>query len=99
MTLSSSRQTSHSILMVSHHIHMASSVQKKITGRYQIIDENNLKLVIILEDPSFLTRPFKYAYVRNKPSGGPIAVWRACDPEVARNEVIFACHGDKYPEN
>ena len=78
---------------------MASSVRKKVTERYQIIDENNLRLIITLEDPTFLTRPFKYAYVLNKQPGGPNAAWRACDSEVARNEVIFAYPGDKYPEN
>ena len=81
------------------HLHMASSVRKKVTERYQIIDENNLRLIIILEDPTFLTRPFKYAYVLNRQSAGPNPAWRACDPEVARNEVIFAYPGNKYPEN
>lgn len=84
---------------IDDHLHMASSVRKKVTERYQIIDENNLRLIITLEDPTFLTRPFNYAYVLNKQSGGPNTAWRACDPEVARNEVIYAYPGDKYLEN
>ena len=84
---------------IDDHLHMASSVRKKVTERYQLIDEDNLRLIIILEDPTFLTRPFKYAYVFNRRAGGPLPDWRACDPEVSRNEVIFAYPGNKYPED
>jgi hypothetical protein len=81
------------------HLHMASSVRKKVTERYQLIDENNLRLIITLEDPTFLSRPFTYAMLQAKKPGGAAPAWRACDPEVARNEVISAYPGNKYPED
>ena len=84
---------------IDDHLHMASSVRKKVTERYQGIDENTLRLIIILEDPTFLTRPFRYAYILNKRANGPAPDWDACDPEVSRNEVIFAYPGNKYPED
>ena len=84
---------------IDDHLHMASSVRKRVTERYRIIGDDNLRLIITLEDPVFLTRPFTYAYVLNRLEGGPRTGWRACDPEVARNEVLFAYPGDKYPED
>jgi hypothetical protein len=84
---------------IDDHLHMASSVRKKVTERYQMIDDDNMRLIITLEDPTFLTRPFKYAYVLSRHSGGPAPAWRECDPEVARNEVVFAYPGNKYPED
>ena len=84
---------------IDDHLHMASSVRKKVTERYRIIDDDHLRLIITLEDPVFLTRPFTYAYLLTRRAGGPPTGWRACDPEVARNEVLFAYPGDKYPED
>jgi len=81
------------------HLHMASSVRKKITERYHLIDENNLRLIITLEDPTFLTEPFTYAFVFVKNGlGGPRQGWRNCDAESARREQEFAYPGDKYPD-
>jgi hypothetical protein len=80
------------------HLHMASSVRKKVTERYRIIDENNLRLIITLEDPTFLSRPFTYAILMTKRPGGPTPAWRACDPEIGRNEVYSAYPGVKYPD-
>ena len=84
---------------IDDHLHMASSVRKKVTERYQVIDEDTLRLIILLEDPTFLTRPFKYAYIYNRRAGGPPTDWYDCEPEVSRNEVIFAYPGNKYPED
>ncbi len=84
---------------IDDHLHMASSVRKKVTERYQLIDEDTLRLIIILEDPTFPTRPFKYAYIFNRRAGQPPTDWYDCDPEVSRNEVIFAYPGNKYPED
>ena len=78
------------------HMHMASSVRKKVTERYQLIDGTNLRLIITLEDPTFLTRPFTYGFLLIKKPGGPPPSYRSCDPEVARNEVYFGYPGDKY---
>jgi hypothetical protein len=83
---------------IDDHIHMASSVRKKVTERWQIIDENNVRLFITLEDPTFLTRPFTYAVLQTKKPGGPAAAWRACDPDVGRREIEFAYPGNKYSD-
>ena len=80
------------------HLHMASSVRKKIIERYQIIDETNLRLIITIEDPTFLTKPFKYAFLWSKRPGGITPAWITCDPEIARNEVEFGYPGNKYVE-
>ena len=84
---------------IDEHLHMASSVRKKITERYRLIDDNNLRLIITLEDPTFLTRPFTYAFVFTKVGlEGPGQTWRDCDAESARREQEFAYPGDKYPD-
>src|SRR6185369_17448180 len=81
------------------HLHMASSVRKRVTERYHLIDENTLRLTITLEDPTFLSRPFVSACLMAKrPGGGPPPAWRACDPESGRNEVYSAYPGVKYPD-
>jgi len=84
---------------IDDHLHMASSVRKKVTQRYHLIDPNTLRLIITLEDPLFLTRPFKYAYVFDKKPGGPNPAIRECDAGVARREVIFGYPGNKYDED
>ena len=81
------------------HLHMASSVRKKLTERYQILDDDLLRLIITLEDPTFLLRPFKYSFSLYREPGGLEPEWENCDPEASRNEVYFAYPGDKYPEN
>jgi hypothetical protein len=81
------------------HMHMASSVRKKVTERYRLIDETNLRLIITLEDPTFLTRPFTYAFIMAKKPGGPPPSYRACDAEASRNEVYYAYPGDKYGDD
>jgi hypothetical protein len=80
------------------HLHMASSVRKKITERYQMIDDTNLRLIITLEDPTFLTRPFTYAFLWTKRQGGLNPGWVTCDPETSRSEVDNAYPGNKYME-
>ena len=80
------------------HLHMASSVRKKVTERYHIIDEDTMRLIITLEDPTFLKRPFTWAIVLSKASDGPPTQWSMCDPDAARREVEFAYGGVKYPE-
>ena len=81
------------------HLHMASSVWKKLTERYQIIDDDHLRLIVILEDPTFLTRPFKYSFHLSREAGGPNPRWNDCDPDVSRREVELAYPGNKYPED
>lgn len=83
---------------IDDHLHMASSVNKKVTERYQFIDEGHLRIVITLEDETFLTRPFTWAILWRKTTGGPPPAWRACDPESARREVEFAYPGRKYQD-
>jgi len=84
---------------IDDHLHMASSVRKKITERYRLIDDNNLRLIITLEDPTFLTEPFTYAFVFTKLGlDGPRQGYRNCDAESARREQEYAYPGDKYPD-
>jgi hypothetical protein len=81
------------------HLHMASSVRKKVTERYQLIDDNTLRVIITLDDPTFLTKPFTYAILETKRPGGRNPGLRAaCDPEVSRREVEYAYPGNKYPD-
>jgi hypothetical protein len=81
------------------HLHMASSVRKKVIERYHLIDENTMRLTITLEDSTFLTRPFTWAFYQSKKPGGAPTAWRACDPESGRNEVYSAYPGNKYGED
>jgi hypothetical protein len=78
------------------HLHMASSVRKKVTERYQAIDRDHLRLIITLEDPVFLTRPFKFSFHLTRESGGLRAGWTNCDPDAARREIEYAYPGEKY---
>jgi hypothetical protein len=81
------------------HLHMASSTRKRLTERYTMIDNDNLRVTITLEDPTFLTKPFKYAFMWTRiPRGGLQPVWVTCDPEVARAEVEYGYPGTKYQE-
>ena len=83
---------------IDDHLHMASSVRKKVTERYHRIDDDHLRIVITLEDPTFLTRPFTWAILWSKKQGGMPPAWRACDADSARREVEFAYPGNKYPD-
>ena len=84
---------------IDDHLHMASSVRKKITERYRLIDDRHLRLIITLEDPTFLTEPFTYAFVfTNVGLDGPPQRWGNCDAESARREQEYAYPGDKYPD-
>jgi hypothetical protein len=81
------------------HLHMATSVRKKVTERYQIIDEDTIRLIITLDDPTFLKRPFRYSKLFTRmPSRSRNAGWRSCDPDVSRRELEFAYPGKKYPD-
>jgi hypothetical protein len=80
------------------HLHMASSVRKKVTERYHMVEDDVMRLIITLEDPTFLTRPFKYAFLYARQRGGPAPGWRSCDPDLGRREVEFAYPGNKYPD-
>ena len=76
---------------------MASSVRKKVTERYRLIDDNSMRLIITLDDPTFLTKPFTYAFMFNKAgNNGPRQGWRQCDAESARREQEFAYPATKY---
>jgi hypothetical protein len=80
------------------HLHMASSVRKKITERYNIIDENTMRLIITMEDPTFLKKPFVWSLLLSKQSDGIPTQWRECDADSSRREVEFAYQGTKYPD-
>jgi hypothetical protein len=81
------------------HLHMASSVRKKVTERYQFIDDDTIRLIITLEDGTFLTRPFTYSKLFTRTTGGGgggRGGWRSCDPDLSRRELEFAYPGTKY---
>jgi hypothetical protein len=84
---------------IDDHLHMASSVRMKVTERYQTIDNDNIRLIITLDDPTFLTRPFTYSrlFTRGRPANRG-AGWSFCDPDVARREVEYAYPGNKYSD-
>jgi len=81
------------------HLHMASSVRKKVTERYHLIDQNTMRLIITLDDPTFLKTPFTYALLEAKKPGGLMPIYRSCDSDVARREVEEGYAGNKYPED
>jgi hypothetical protein len=84
---------------IEDHLHMASSVRKKVTERYRLIDDNSMRLIITLDDPTFLTKPFTYAFMFTKAGmNGPRQGWRQCDGESARREQEFAYPATKYPD-
>ena len=78
------------------HLHMASSVRKKVTERYQMINDDNIRLIITLEDPTFLTRPFTYSKLFTRTTRQRNPGWRTCDPDVTRRELEYAYPGTKY---
>jgi hypothetical protein len=69
------------------HLHMASSVLKKITERYHLIDDSTMRITITLEDPLFLTKPFVYAHIHKRLPGQQVNTWLDCDPEVSRGNA------------
>ncbi len=77
------------------HLHMASSVRKKVTERYQTIDDD-IRLIITLEDGTFLTRPFTYSKLFTRTTRQRNPGWRACDPDLSRRELEYAYPGTKY---
>ena len=84
---------------IDDHLHMASSVRKKVTERYQFIDDDTIRLIITLEDGTFLTRPFTYSKLFTRVTGGGgggRGGWNACDPDLARRELEYAYPGTKY---
>jgi hypothetical protein len=83
---------------IDDHLHMASSVRKKVTERYQAIDKDHLRLIITLEDPVFLTRPFKFSFALTREAGGIRPSWNNCDPDAARREIEYSYPGEKYKE-
>jgi hypothetical protein len=83
---------------IDDHLHMASSVRKKVTERYHLIDDEHLRIVITLDDPTFLSRPFTWAILWRKTQGGPPPAYRSCDVESALREVEFAYPGRKYSD-
>jgi len=80
------------------HIHMANSARMKFTERYQFIDDDNLRLIMTIDDPIFLTRPFTYSrlFSRAPARGGQGGGWNYCDPEASRREVEFNYPQSKY---
>ena len=81
---------------IDDHLHMASSVLKKITERYHLMADDMMRLTITIDDPIFLTRPFTYALIEYKRQGGANPGWLHCDPGASRREVEYGYPGNKY---
>ena len=62
-------------------------------------DEDTMRLIITVDDPAFLKKPFVYALLEAKKPGGLVPIYRGCDPGVARREVEEGYAGNKYPED
>jgi len=84
---------------IDDHLHMASSVLKKVTERYHLMDENTMRIIITINDPIFLTKPFKYALIVYKRPGGMQPGWWQCDPQASREETEGGYPGRKYKDN
>ena len=80
---------------IDDHLHMASSVRKKVIERYQVIDKDHTRLIMTLEDPVFLTRPFKFSFALTR-EDPPRPTFNNCDPDVARREIEYSYPGEKY---
>jgi hypothetical protein len=81
------------------HLHMASSVLKKMTERYHFLDEDTFRITITLEDPIFLTRPFVYAHIQKRESARQpqqLRTWVECDPEASRGATETSYPTTKY---
>ena len=57
------------------HAHLATSVRKRVIERYSLVNPNELKIEITLEDPLFLTRPFTWSHTWRKTTTRPLDSW------------------------
>jgi hypothetical protein len=82
------------------HVHMANSARMKFIERYQFNDDDTLRVVMTIDDPIFLTKPFTYSrlFMRAPARGQGGGGWSDCDPEASRREVEFNYPGGKYSE-
>ncbi len=81
------------------HLHMASSMRKKITERYKLTAPDKLTLTITHDDSLFLKQPFTWALQFRKESRQPTihdlpAEITPCDRETAYSELELVV--DKY---
>ena len=67
--------------------------------RYHLMDENTMRIIITINDPIFLTKPFKYALIVYKRPGGMQPGWWQCDPQASREETEGGYPGRKYKDN
>lgn len=80
------------------HAHLATSVRKRVIERYSLVNPNEMKIEITLEDPLFLTRPFTWSHTWRKTTTRPLDGWAECDPDVTRREIELTVK-EKYPAN
>jgi hypothetical protein len=77
------------------HLHFPSSVRKKVTERYTLLNPDLIRIDITYEDPVFLTQPFVYFH-QWKRSNRPLVGWWECDPDITRSEMELTAPV-KYP--
>ena len=80
---------------IDDHSHMASSVLKKVTERFHLIDPDTMRITITLEDPIFLAKPFVYAHIHRRRPAQQVNNWFDCDPESSRG-AVEASYPSKY---
>ncbi len=78
------------------HAHLPTSVRKRLIERYILVNPNEMKIEITLEDPLFLTRPFTWSHTWRKTNDRPLDGWAECDADVTRHEIELTVP-DKYP--
>jgi hypothetical protein len=80
------------------HLHMASSARKKVTERFHKIDDDTMRIIITLEDPIFLKKPFVYAHIHKRRPAQQVNTWFECDAESSRGQIEAAYPGVKYKD-
>jgi len=78
------------------HAHLPTSVRKKVTERYSLVNPNEMKIEITLEDPLFLTQPHTWSHTWRKNNTRVFDGFAECDPEVTRREIELTVK-EKYP--
>ena len=80
---------------IDDHYHFPSSVRKKVTERYKLLNPDLMTITITIEDPVFMTMPYTYVH-QWKRLNKPLVGWWECDPEITRTEMKLTAPV-KYP--
>jgi hypothetical protein len=79
------------------HAHLPTSVRKRVVERYTLVNPDEMRIEITLEDPLFLSRPFTWGHTwRRAPATRQFDGYAECDPGVTRREIELTVK-EKYP--